>query len=382
MKKIIRITTVPISLSGLLTGQLEHMSNYFEMIAISSNKEKLKSYAEDINLRWYEVSLTRKITPLTDLKALYQMYKILRKEKPFVVHSHTPKAGTIGMLAAKLAGVPHRLHTIAGLPLLVATGPKRKLLNLVEKITYSCATMVYPNSHGLKKIVEDLGFAKPEKLKVIGNGSSNGIDTSYFNPELYTQAQNEKLRKSLNIKSKDIVFIFVGRLVADKGINELIRAFKVINKQYDSVKLLLVGSHEKELDPLLPETDKLIENLQDIVAVGWQNDVRSFLALSDYLIFPSHREGFPNVVMQAGAMGLPGIVTDINGCNEIVNHNVNGIVIPVNDEKAIIEAMKVFLENRKVADQMSSKARRMITERYERTLIWKEILEEYKSLEP
>jgi len=178
-----RITTVPISLKNLLKGQLKYMSSFYNIIGISSSGNEIKDIEKEEGIRVIEIEMTRSITPLKDLISVYKLYKTFRKEKPFIVHTHTPKAGTVGMIASKLAGVPHRLHTIAGLPLLEATGLKRWLLNTVEKITYACATKIYPNSFGLKNIILSNNFTKPNKLKVIGNGSSNGIDVDYFNRE-------------------------------------------------------------------------------------------------------------------------------------------------------------------------------------------------------
>ena len=240
MKKIIRVTTVPISLEKLLQGQLKFMSQYYEMIGISSNNNgALDVVARQEGVQVIPVEMTRKITPIQDLKAVYKLYKIFKKEKPDIVHSHTPKAGTLSMLAAKLAGVPHRLHTIAGLPLLEAEGAKRTLLNVVEKFTYACATMIYPNSLGLQEIILENDFTKPEKLKIIGKGSSNGIDTSFFDPNIYKEEENLSLRKQLNINPEEKVIIFVGRLVKDKGINELISAFKALYSEHTDCKLLL-----------------------------------------------------------------------------------------------------------------------------------------------
>lgn len=271
-KKIIRITTVPLSLSGLLKGQLRFMSQYFDILGISSKGEDnhLEKLIDLEGIPTVAVEMTRKITPLKDLVAVYQLYKVFKKEKPFIVHSHTPKAGTLGMLAAFLAGVPHRLHTIAGLPLVEATGLKRTLLNTVESITYSCATKIYPNSYGLKDIILEEGFTKASKLKVIANGSSNGIDTSLFDPQLFNDIdKNQALRTRLNIKPSDFVFVFIGRLVTDKGINELVAAFKTLHAKQNHIKLLLVGPYETELDPLLPETLEFIEQTDAVMNTGW-----------------------------------------------------------------------------------------------------------------
>ncbi|MDG4949893.1 glycosyltransferase family 4 protein [Weeksellaceae bacterium KMM 9724] len=375
--KLIRVTTVPISLDKLLEGQLKFMSETYEVIAVSSPENNyLKQIAEREGVAFHPIPLTRAITPIQDFKSLWEMYRFLKKEKPQIIHSHTPKAGTISMLAAKMAGVPIRLHTVAGLPLMEATGLKRKLLNTVEKITYWAATKVLPNSEGLKEIILKEGFTKNEKLHVIGKGSSNGIDTSYFDPNLFNDETKHKLRESLNIRKQDFVFVFVGRVVKDKGIVELVNAFKAINAE--NIKLLLVGTFEHELDPLPQEIISEIENSPHIILTGWQKDVRPYLAISDALTFPSYREGFPNVVMQAGAMGLPAIVSNINGCNEIIHHHENGLIIPVKDKIRLEQAMLNLLKDHTLYHNLKSQTRSNIIERYERDYIWHSISTFYK----
>jgi glycosyltransferase involved in cell wall biosynthesis len=378
-KKLIRITTVPISLHKLIRGQMKFMSDYYEVIAVSSSDKILDTVSKNENVRVEVIEMTREITLAKDIKALWGMYKLLRREKPLIVHTHTPKAGIVGMMAAWLARVPIRLHTVAGLPLMEATGGKRKLLNLVEKFTYAFANRVYPNSYGLYDFIVSEKLCSDKKLKVIGSGSSNGIDSSYFDPAKYTDIDKSSLRKSLNIGENDFVFVFVGRLVKDKGINELVSAFSKLAN--DRCKLLLVGSFENELDPLLPETVTEIDNNSKIISVGYQDDVRPYLSISDCLAFPSYREGFPNVVMQAGAMGLPSIVTDINGCNEIIINGENGVIIPAKDENALFDAMKHFIEHFEDIERMASKARKVIVDRYEQKAVWEAMLAEYKRLE-
>ena len=389
LKKLIRITTIPISMEILLENQLNFMNQYYDVVGISSDKDGLEKVADLQGVKVYNVEMTRKITPLLDLKAVWQLYNYFKKEKPFIVHSHTPKAGTVCMIAAKLAGVPHRLHTIAGLPLLEAKGLKKKLLNTVEKVTYTCATHIYPNSYGLKEIIIQEQFCKPDKLKVIGNGSSNGINTSFFDPKLLSEQENQILKRTLGITPDDFVFIFVGRLVGDKGINELIAAFELFSKSNNQQpttnnqksKLLLVGSFESDLDALQPNTLRIIETNKNIISVGFQKDVRPYLAISNCLAFPSYREGFPNVVMQAGAMGLPSIVTNINGCNEIISEGENGIIIPVKNVDALCEAMKKMIVDSDFRMHLQQNARPMIVSRYEQQLVWEAILAEYKRLE-
>lgn len=381
-KKIVRITTVPGSMAGLLKNQLKFMSNYYEILGVSSKgkDDLLIKTGVYQGIRVHNIEMTRTISPINDIKALYQLYKLLKKEKPFMVHSHTPKAGTIGMLAARLANIPHRLHTIAGLPLLEATGFKRYILDTVEKITYSCATLILPNSFGLKAIILENKFTTENKLKVIANGSSNGIDTKHFNPDLYDTNSNTKIRKELGFSNEDFIFVFAGRMVKDKGINELIKTFKKINNEFDNAKLLLMGDYERELDPLLPETEEIINTNKNIKFAGYIRDIRPYFAASNALAFPSYREGFPNVVMQACAMSIASIVTDINGCNEIIEHNKNGIIIPPKDEQALYGAMKFMLTNPEITKKMAKVSRSKMIDNYEQKVVWKALLNEYNLL--
>lgn len=380
-KKLIRVTTIPLSLEKLLEGQMSFMNNYFEVTAVSSDKKKLEEVGDKEKVSVFYLELTRKITILKDLKAVFNFYKFLKKEKPFIVHSHTPKAGLVSMLASKLAGVPNRLHTVAGLPLLEATGLKRIILNKVEWLTYICATKVYPNSFELKKIIIKENLAKEKKLKVIGYGSSNGINLEYFNSNKFLKEDITSKKTKLNIKQEDFVYIFVGRIVKDKGINELVESFKKINKKYNNTKLLLVGPFENDLDPISDKNQKEIKQNSNIIEVGYVEDVRPYFLMANVLVFPSYREGFPNVVMQAGAMGLPSIVSDINGCNEIIKNNINGIIVPVKNNTILQQSMEKLLLEKGLYLKLKENARVQIESKYDQKFIWNEILEEYKNLE-
>lgn len=378
--KLVRVTTVPISLEKLLGNQLTFMNQYFDLTAVSSDAIALEKVGDLLEVKTHPIEMTRKITPWQDLKAVWEMYQFLKRENPEIIHSHTPKAGLVSMLAASLAGVPHRLHTVAGLPLMEAKGFKRKILLAVEKLTYAAATKVYPNSKGLEDFILEHHLTASSKLKVIGNGSSNGIDTHYFSSENLSKQDLENLKKELDIQQDDFVFIFVGRLVGDKGINELIAAFDSISKNNSKAKLILVGTFEEELDPLSEITMKKIKSNPNIILSGWQSDVRPYLAVSDVLTFPSYREGFPNVVMQAGAMGLPSIVSDINGCNEIIVEGKNGVIIPVKNEKALEQAMQRLIGDKNRFHNLKNNARPMVVERYQQQIIWEALLEEYQGL--
>lgn len=378
--RLVRITTVPMSFNLLLKGQMRFMSSYYDVRAVTSPGKEIEEIEKNEGVGITTIPMSRKITPIADFRSFFRVYSYLKRVKPDIVHTHTPKAGTVGMVAAWLARCPNRLHTVAGLPLLEARGYKRKLLDLVEKITYRCATHVYPNSAGLMEIIIRERLTTPDKLKVIANGSSNGINTSHFDPSLFDEESKKRLKSESGIGPVDFTFIFVGRMVGDKGINELVEAFKKIARSHPQAKLLLVGPPEPELDPLKEETSQEIGENKNIIPVGYQSDVRPWFSISDVLVFPSYREGFPNVVMQAGAMGLPSIVSDINGSNEIVIEGKNGTIIPVKNSDAIYKAMERFLTDEDYISRLKENAREAITSRYEQKIVWETLLNEYKSL--
>ncbi len=379
MKKIIRITTVPVSLKVLLKDQLKFMSAYFDVIAISSPEKELKEVEKNEKIKVIPLKLTRKITPLTDFISLIKLIRILKKERPNIVHTHTPTAGIIGMAASYFAQIPVRMHTVAGLPLTVATGFKRKLLVFIEKLTYACATNVYPNSKNLRNFISENKFCKKEKLKIIGKGSSNGIDTDYFKITEKIKKESEKIKKELKIPKNAFIYLFVGRIVKDKGINELINAFKKIKQKKDAY-LILVGNYENNLNPVKKDLLNEIKNNENIVEAGYQTDVRPFFAMADVFVFPSYREGFPNVVMQAGAMEIPAIVSNINGCNEIIKDGKNGIIISVKNEKALYLAMNKIYTDTELRKKLKNNCRTNIIKNYERKYIWKELKNEYNNL--
>jgi glycosyltransferase involved in cell wall biosynthesis len=376
--KLLRISTVALSLNLLLKGQLAFLNKHFNLIAVSGNGKDLNEVERREQVTTISVEFQRNISPFKDFISLWQLYWLFNKEKPLIVHSITPKAGLISMTAAYFARVPIRMHTFTGLIFPTRTGLMKKILVVMDKLLCHFATNVYPEGQGVRNDLINFKItAKP--LIILANGNVNGIDTSYFSSENFTEQQNQDLKYSLGIKPDDFVFIFVGRLVGDKGINELVGAFE--NFEFQNSKLLLVGPLEINLDPLHDKTLQEIKNNPNIISVGFQKDVRPYFAISNCLAFPSYREGFPNVVMQAGSMGLPSIVTNINGCNEIIMDGQNGIIIPVRDTESLSKAMSKIISNVNFYKQLQLLARSMIVLRYEQDLVWEAILAEYKKLE-
>ena len=381
MKKLFRVVTVPVSLEKLLNGQWEFFKTYYDITAIASKDEELVAFGQANQTKTFGISLTRRITFFSDLKALWTLYFFFRKEKPLIVHTQTPKAGLIGMLAAFLARVPIRMHDVVGLPLMEKRGLKFYLLFYVEKIAYACAHRIYPNSFGLKKYMIDTRLSSSTKMKVLANGSSNGVDVSHFSKRHFSKEANSALKKQLNIESSVFVFLFIGRLVCDKGMNELIEAFSTLCNEDQKLKLILVGTFEKELDPLKKETLQKIKNNPQIISVGYQEDVRPYFAIASCFVFPSYREGFPNVVLEAVSMELPCIVSDINGSNEIIKDQINGIIIPKKDTKALQKAMFSMKHDSSQRQLYAANSRKGIAEKFGKQIFYQALLAEYKELE-
>ena len=369
MRKIICVTTSSLSLTVFFRGILNDLSKSYNVVAISSPGSDLEEVREREAVRTIAIPMERRISPLKDLRSLWLIWKVMRQERPDMVHSMTPKAGLLCMMASYLARVPIRIHTFTGLVWPISTGLNRRILMFTDWLTCLCATHVIPEGEGVKEDLLNHRITK-KPIRVLGHGNVKGIDLDYFNPtELNIQKPQDEFS-----------FVFVGRLVKDKGINELVSAFERIHQQYLKTKLLLVGWYENDLDPILPSTFERIEQGNGIVMYERQDDVRPFYAQADALVFPSYREGFPNVVIEAGAMGLPSIVTDINGSREIIIDGKNGVIIPSRDEEALFNAMKYFLENPDDVAAMAANARPLIASRYEQGFVRKCLYDFYKEV--
>lgn len=379
MIKVIRTATIAESLANFLKGQLKFLSQHFDVLGVSSEGEELESIRRNEEIPTISIEMARNISVFQDLVSLYRLCVLFRKEKPTIVHSITPKAGLLTMLAGKMMGVPIRIHTFTGLIFPTKTGLIQKILIKTDQLLCWSATNIYPEGEGVKAdLIKYNITSKP--LNVIANGNVNGINLNHFDSTPYSIDDNKKFRTKLGIEDDDFVFIFVGRIVGDKGINELVQAFDRLSKDRNNVKLLLVGRLESELDPLETRTLDVMAENPNIIATGQQPDVRPYFAISNALAFPSYREGFPNVVLQAGAMNLPSIVSNISGCNEIISDGVNGRVIPSKDADALFAAMSELYLDPQLCLAIAKKTRNIIAERYDQSLVWAETLKEYERL--
>ena len=373
-KKIIRAATVSMSTIFYKPIVKDLQSKGYEVVSVTSPGPELKEL-NDMGVKCIEVSMVRHISLTKDVKSLIELVKVFGKEKPAMVHSMTPKAGLLCMIAAWLTRVPRRVHTFTGLVWPTATGLSRKILMATDWLTCACATHVIPEGKGVMDDLQAHITKKP--MKVLGYGNVKGVDMERFS------RRADVMEVAKTIKKEGIfTFVFVGRIVGDKGINELVEAFiRLLQEKYET-RLILVGPYEENLDPVSTLTKERIDSTPQIEAVGpiFNDNLLPYYAASDCFVFPSYREGFPNTVMEAGAMGLPCIVTDINGSREIIVDGKNGVVIPSKDTDALYKAMKNMIEDQAAYSKMSDNARPMIESRFEQGFVRSCLLDFYDEI--
>lgn len=377
MKKMVIIGTVPLSFATLLKGQPRYLSEFFDLSIITSSDIVNKEIEKYEGVSIYAVDMTRQITIVKDFKALLQIYLYLVKNRPDIVYSFTPKAGLLGMIASFVARVPVRVHNIVGMPLMEATGKRKILLKFIERLTYFFSTKLYCNSFGLKDYIETNLTKK--SVKVIAQGSINGVDSDFFE-DTFTPIEKEELRNRLGFNRDDFVLIFVGRVVKDKGVNELIDAFSILKIKYPYLKLLMVGDFEEKLSPIDQNSMDAIKNNDSIKLVGFQKDIRPYLSVSNLFVLPSYREGLPNSLIEAGSYGVPLLATDINGCNEVIIENKTGILIKKKSVDSLVEGVSILLENRELYNKIKESVRSLTINRYGQEKFFKILKDELGSL--
>lgn len=371
-KKIIRTVTVPQSICFFEEVLTRLKEDGYEVVVVSSPGKEMDAFRErHPQEKTIEVPMERRISLTKDVKSLWKMIKVMRKEKPYMVHSMTPKAGLLTMIAGWLTGVPVRVHTFTGLVWPTEKGLKRKILMATDWLTCACATHVIPEGQGVMMDLQQHITRKP--MKVLGYGNVMGVDMERFNPARFSDVKKDESKFS---------FVFVGRIVGDKGVNELVEAFIRLNKEYPATRLTLVGGYEADIDPLRPGTLKKIDMNLCINACGpkYGDELLVEYMRSDCFVMPSYREGFPNTVMEAGAMGLPSLVTDINGSREIIIHGENGLIVLPKSSDALYEGMKQMVEDSPAREKMAAKARPLINSRFEKGFVQNCLIRFYEEI--
>jgi len=374
-KKLIIITTVPISLS-FFKGQIQVLKKKFDVEVLSSFGENLEKICREEDVIGHSIEMKREISLFNDIQSLFALIRFFLIQKPYLIHGSTPKAGLLSMIAAWVTRIPVRIYYIHGLRYHGSKGLKRRILILMEKISCFFATDVFSVSTGVKSVLKEDEITKKE-INIIWNGSVNGIDSSYFFSD---PSSTKLLKKKYNILDEDFVYGFVGRLVSDKGINELVKAFLKVNAIHGNTKLLLVGNFENSLDPLDKNVQNEIETNTSIIYTGYQSDIRSYLNIMNIFVFPSYREGFGISLMEAAAMRLPAISSNIIGCNEIIKDNYNGVLIPPKSINSLQNAMIFLYESMDILKGMANVSRQYVIDKYEQRELWSKTLIAYSKL--
>lgn len=381
--KLIRITTVPIALKYLLAGQMKYMKEHgFEVLMASADGTGREDAIRQEGCPHIIIPMTRKITPFRDLDALWKLYRFFRKERPDIVHSHTPKAGLLSMIAANWAGVKIRIHTVAGLRFVTAGGIKRKIMVTMEKLTARNATHVWPNSFSLFEYIQRKKLVKNDKLEVIGYGSSNGINLQRFSSTSLETVHINEVKKLIAYEPQLTYLLCVGRIVRDKGINELLWAFDKLYSRNDQLRLILVGSFEDDLDPVSEVSRSILKNHPGIIMTGWREDVEYFMSLAYALVHPSYREGFPNVLLQAGSMKCPVICSRIAGNVDVIDHENTGFIFEPQRKESLLQSLEKALSQPEKLKVQAGNLRVKIERYFDQRVVHERIKQRYMELLP
>jgi glycosyltransferase involved in cell wall biosynthesis len=377
---LIHVVTVPQTLI-FLRGQVGFLQERgFRVSAVASPGEDASRFARGEGIPVYQIEMSRRITPAKDLVALWKLFRLFSKLRPDIVHAHTPKGGMLGTLAAFLARVPIRIYHIRGLPFDSSSGSRRAVLRLSERISCRLAHKVLAVSQSMRTIAITEGFCAPEKIVVPAEGSGNGVDASNrFDPGKFGDAARAATRKKLGLLPGAIVIGFVGRLVRDKGIVELTQAWRSIRKDNPALHLLIVGPVEAQ-DPVPSGILGALEADDRVHFSGRVQDVAPLYAAMDVLVLPTYREGFPNVPLEAAAMGLPVVATRVPGCVDAVVDGETGMLVAPRDPRELEEALKRYVAEPSLRRLHGKNARERVLERFRPEEIWRSVHSEYVNL--
>lgn len=373
--KIIRISTAGLFQHIILKGQLKYLSSYYDIIALSAPDKELEIVGRREGVRTIGVPMEREIAPLKDMVALFRLWRVFRREKPLIIHSSTPKGSLLAMIAGYFARVPVRLLTPTGYRFVGLTGMKRKIVIFLEKLTCRFATDICPESEGVIRTIKEYKITT-RPVELIGKGSVNGVDTEFYSKDDLDPEKLNTIRQSIGYDPAKRYLLFVGRVVNDKGISELLRAF---NRLEDNTGLIVLGPVESS-DPVHPEVLDILKNHPGIVHINWTEEVRYYMALADLLIHPSYREGLPNVLLQAGSMECPIVCSDINGNSDIVTDHKTGVLFRPRDEEDLLEKVRWALRHPGEMQACAASLRSRVKSDYDQRVVQDALKRKYAEL--
>ncbi len=368
--KLAHVLTVPLSLR-FLAGQTRFIQNrHYEVHVVSSPGELLDEFIANEGVTGHALNLTRSINPATDAIELLKLWWLLLRLRPDIVHSHTPKGGLLGTVAARLAGVPVCIYQARGLRLATATGATRALLTATERVACGMATHVLCNSHSLREDFKRLRLGNPRKMSVLLQGSGNGVDLDErFNRGRLPPNIRSAVRARHGIPDDALVIGFVGRIVRDKGVVELWEAWRDIRKDFAAARLLIVGPFE-QMDPIPMETRRELEWDDRVHLVPFTERVPEYYAAMDVFVLPTYREGFANALLEAGAMGLPSVASRVTGCSDPIEDGRTGLLVPARDAASLRDAIERYLRDPDLRDRHATAARERIERHYRQQPLW------------
>jgi glycosyltransferase involved in cell wall biosynthesis len=378
---VVHVTTAPMALLAFFAGQLQYMRERgFRVVAVTSPGEHLEKVVAREGIEVHTVEMPRRVTPLGDLVALVRLCKLLRRLRPQVVHSHTPKAGMLGMLAAWLTGVPVRVYSCHGLPHVTATGVRRRLLVASEALACRLSQVTVCVGASVRRTLLEGGIAPDDKLTVFGNGGANGIDAEgRFNPGRLPAGAAEAARAAHGVPADAPLVLFVGRLVRDKGVVELQGAWARVRERFPTAHLLVVGPPEEQ-DPVPAGVLAALRADERVHFAGFVDDMAAVYAAADVVALPTYREGLPYVPLEAAAMAKPVVCSDVPGCTDAVRDGATGTLVPVRDVAALAEAVGRYLADPGLRERHGRAARARVLADFRPEAIWRSTFDTYRRL--
>jgi glycosyltransferase involved in cell wall biosynthesis len=380
MMILVYVITVPQSLA-FFSGHIRHMKEQgFEVHVVSSQGDFLEEIGKQQNIPVHAIDMARHMSPMLDLQALAKLYRLFATLKPTFVHASFPKGGLLGVMAARLARVPVVVYGMRGLRFETGQGLRRGILYSAEALTCRLAHRVICNSFSNRNRAISLGLCQGDKIRVLAQGSSNGVDAAgHFNPRNLPPTTRPQVREDYQIPRDALVVGYVGRIVRDKGIAELEGAWQVLKDRFTDLFLVLVGPVESH-DPVPPQVLDSFQKDPRVRLAGSVRDTAPFYAAMDLLVLPSYREGLPNTPLEAAAMELPVVATRVDGCVDAVLDGVTGILIPPHDSLALADAISRLLQDPEQRRQMGLAGREWVCRDFRPELIWQALYENYLDL--
>ena len=378
--RVLHVTTVPMTLR-FLAGHVAHAkSKGFEVHALSSPGEALDECARGMQIEVHAVVMSRRITPLVDLAALWRIVGVIRHVRPTIVDAHTPKGGLLAMMAATLCRVPVRIYHQHGLPLMTATGLKRRILRWTERTACRLAHQVICVSESLREVMIGEGLCPPERIKVLEHGSIDGVEADErFNPARIATELAQVVRARYQIPPGALVIGFVGRIVRDKGVIELAESWRALREECPSLHLLVVGPFESQ-DPIPADVEATLRSDPRIHLAGMVHDMPSIYRALDFLVLPTYREGLPASLLEAAAMEVPVIATRIPGCVDAVSDGETGLLVPVRDVEALTAAIRMYVGDAELRRRHGAKGRDRALRVFDPEMIRESLFQEYVRL--